>query len=81
MNLEEDENGDVETKGVKYSEMPLQIIDTGYGLKDFVGLQQGTPTIYEALTLESVSWLKKQAGFSAERYDMTKTNLILFWVK
>ena len=29
MNLEEDENGDVEIKGDKYREMPLQIIDTG----------------------------------------------------
>ena len=33
MNLAEDEDGDVEIKGVKYSEMPLQIIDTGYGLE------------------------------------------------
>ena len=36
MNLEEDENGDVEIKGDKYSEMPLQIIDTGYGLREIL---------------------------------------------
>ena len=75
MNLEESENGDVEIKGVKYSEMPLQIIDTGYGLERFCWAAAGTPTIYEAIYPESVSWLKEQAGFSAERYDMTQDQL------
>ena len=42
MNLEEDENGDVEIKGVNYSEMPLQIIDTGYGLERFCWAAAGT---------------------------------------
>ena len=75
MNLEESENGDIEIKGVKYSEMPLQIIDTGYGLERFCWAAAGTPTIYEAIYPESVSWLKEQAGFSAERYDMTQDQL------
>ena len=35
MNLEEREDGDVEIKGIRYGEMPLQIIDTGYGLERF----------------------------------------------
>ena len=75
MNLEEDENGDVEIKGVNYSEMPLQIIDTGYGLERFCWAAAGTPTIYEAIYPESVSWLKKLAGFSAESFDMTQAEM------
>ena len=63
MNLEEDENGDVEIKGDRYSEMPLQIIDTGYGLERFCWAAAGTPTIYEAIYPETVAWLKKLAGF------------------
>tara|TARA_B100000614_G_C14560807_1_gene497150 strand:+ start:1767 stop:4616 length:2850 start_codon:yes stop_codon:yes gene_type:complete len=75
MNLEENEEGDVEIKGVKYSEMPLQIIDTGYGLERFCWAAAGTPTIYEAIYPESVSWLKEQAGFSAEMFEMTQSEL------
>ena len=75
MNLEEDEEGDVEIKGVNYSEMPLQIIDTGYGLERFCWAAAGTPTIYEAIYPESVAWLKDQAGFSADMFDMTQSEL------
>ena len=64
MNLQEDEDGDVEIKGIKYSEMDLQIIDTGYGLERFCWAAAGTPTIYEAIYPESVSWLKELTGFS-----------------
>ncbi len=75
MNLEEHDEGDVEIKGVKYAEMPLQIIDTGYGLERFCWAAAGTPTIYEAIYPESVAWLKEQAGFSAEMFEMTQSEL------
>ena len=75
MNLAESDDGDVEIKGVKYSEMPLQIIDTGYGLERFCWAAAGTPTIYEAIYPESVSWLKEMAGFSAERFEMNQGDL------
>ena len=75
MNLEENEDGDVEIKGVNYSEMPLQIIDTGYGLERVCWAAAGTPTIYEAIYPESVAWLKELAGFSAERFDMSQDEL------
>ena len=75
MNLAEDDDGEVEIKGIKYSEMPLQIIDTGYGLERFCWAAAGTPTIYESIYTESVTWLKEQAGFSAERYDMNQAEL------
>ena len=65
MNLEEHEDGDVEIKGLRYREMPLQIIDTGYGLERFCWAAAGTSTIYEAIYPESVDWLKKIAGFDS----------------
>ena len=75
MNLEENENGDVEIKGEKYSEMPLQIIDTGYGLERFCWAAAGTPTIYEAIYPETVSWLKKLAGFDGITKQWPELNL------
>jgi alanyl-tRNA synthetase len=75
MNLAESDDGEIEIKGVKYSEMPLQIIDTGYGLERFCWAAAGTPTIYEAIYPESVEWLKQMAGFSSERFNMSQTEL------
>ena len=65
MNLEEHEQGDINIKGLKYREMDLQIIDTGYGLERFCWAAAGTPTIYEAIYPESVSWLKETIGFES----------------
>ena len=53
MNMEEHPEGDVELKGDRYREMPLQIIDTGYGLERFCWAAAGTPTIYESIYPES----------------------------
>ena len=64
MNLEESPEGDIELKGDRYKEMPLQIIDTGYGLERFCWAAAGTPTIYEAIYPETVEWLKEISGFS-----------------
>jgi alanyl-tRNA synthetase len=75
MDLEESEDGDVEINGATYSEMPLQVIDTGYGLERFCWAAAGTPTIYEAIYPESVAWLKEQAGFSASSFDMSQDEL------
>ncbi len=70
MNLEEHENGNIEIKGLKYREMDLQIIDTGYGLERFCWAAAGTPTIYEAIYPESVSWLKEIIGFESMVNDL-----------
>jgi len=64
MDMEEHPDGDVELKGLNYRRMPLQVIDTGYGLERFCWAAAGTPTIYEAIYPESVEWLKQLAGFS-----------------
>jgi alanyl-tRNA synthetase len=70
MNLEEHETGDVIIKGLSYREMDLQIIDTGYGLERFCWAAAGTPTIYEAIYPESVSWLKETIGFESMVEDL-----------
>jgi len=75
MDMVEDEHGDISIKGVNYSKMPLQIIDTGYGLERFCWAAAGTPTIYEAIYPESVAWLKNLAGFSGESVGMDDESL------
>ncbi len=63
MNLEEHEDGEIIIKGLKYKEMDLQIIDTGYGLERFCWAAAGTPNIYEAIYPEIVNWLKNLSGY------------------
>ena len=65
MNLEEHPDGEFEIKGEMYREMELQIIDTGYGLERFCWAAAGTPTIYEAIYPETISWLKQLSDFSS----------------
>ena len=79
MNLEEAPDGDIELKGDCYKEMPLQIIDTGYGLERFCWAAAGTPTIYEAIYPETVEWLKDLSGFSevASRWPDLDLNSLL----
>ena len=53
VNLEEHPEGEIELKGDKYREMPLHIIDTGYGLERFVGPQQELLQYMRQYTLNS----------------------------
>ena len=62
MDLEEDLEGDIELKGIKFKRMPRSIVDTGYGLERLVWASQGTSTIYEAVFPEAVSYLTKRAN-------------------
>ena len=62
MDLEEDPEGDIELKGIKFRRMPRSIVDTGYGLERLVWASQGTPTIYEAVFPEAVLHLTKKAN-------------------
>jgi len=62
MDLEEDSEGDIELKGIKFKRMPRSIVDTGYGLERLVWASQGTPTIYEAVFPEAVSFLTKKSN-------------------
>ena len=78
MNLVEDEQGSVDIKGESYSIMPLQIIDTGYGLERFCWAAAGTPTIYEAIYPETVEWLKEDGfGKIASELESISLNQLL----
>jgi len=59
MNMKEDENGDFEIEGKKYSKNPLNIVDTGYGLERIAWITKGTETIYESVFPEIIDWIKK----------------------
>lgn len=61
MQWEAKRDGPIELKGERFGEMPMKIVDTGYGLERFVWASQGTPTIYEAVLPEAVEFLSKEA--------------------
>ena len=80
MNLEEHPEGKIEIKGIKYKEMDLQIIDTGYGLERFCWAAAGSPTIYEAIYPESVSLLKELSHFNKNISELeisTNTEILM----
>jgi alanyl-tRNA synthetase len=63
MSMEADEDGDYLLKdGNRYSKMDTYIVDTGYGLERWTWMSQGTPTVYEAVYPEMISFLKDNAG-------------------
>jgi len=45
-------------------EMPMQVVDTGYGLERFTWLSQGSPSAYEAIFGEVLERMKNEAGIS-----------------
>jgi alanyl-tRNA synthetase len=63
MSMEQDPDGEYEMKdGNRYSKMDTYIVDTGYGLERWTWVSQGTPTVYEAVYPEMISFLKDNAG-------------------
>ncbi|USZ69591.1 alanine--tRNA ligase [Halorussus salilacus] len=63
MSMEQDPDGEYEMKdGNRYSKMDTYIVDTGYGLERWTWMSQGTPTVYEAIYPEMISFLKENAG-------------------
>ena len=51
-----------EKVGDSYKEIPLKIVDTGYGIERFVWASTGEPTIYDAIFKNIVNKLKEDAG-------------------
>ncbi len=62
MDLIENEDGEFEIDGKKYSKMPLKIVDTGYGLERLVWLSQGSSTIYQAVFPEVLTYIAEKTG-------------------
>ncbi len=68
MNMVEDKNGDFEINGLKYSENPLNIVDTGYGLERIAWCTQGSKTVYDSVFPDMINWLKNNIE-KEKRYD------------
>ncbi len=60
MDLIEDADGDYEVEGQKYRKMPIEVVDTGYGLERLAWLTSGTETIYETVYPEMLEFLKSK---------------------
>ncbi|WP_181691528.1 alanine--tRNA ligase [Natronomonas sp. LN261] len=74
MCLERDPDGEYELKdGNTYSFMDTYIVDTGYGLERWTWMSQGTPTVYEAVYPEMITFLKENAGIE---HTETESELI-----
>jgi len=70
MSMEQDPEGEFEMKdGNRYSKMDTYIVDTGYGLERWTWVSQGTPTVYEAVYPDMISFLKENAGLSYSDED------------
>ncbi len=54
-------------KSNTYRPMNMKVVDTGYGLERAVWLSQGTPTIYDSIHENIISFLKRKAGI--REYD------------
>ncbi len=65
MDLEAADDGPVEIAGQRYQTMPLQIIDTGYGLERLCWSAAGTPTIYDAIYPGTIEHIKGLADLDA----------------
>ncbi len=61
MNLRKDKNGSYEVNGERYSEMPMRVVDTGYGLERLVWLTNGSPTVYDAIFPDVIANIKNKA--------------------
>jgi len=61
MNMKEDENGEFDINGKKYSKNPLNIVDTGYGLERIAWITQGTDTVYDTVFPEMLKYLRENA--------------------
>ena len=61
MNLREDEKGNYEVKGARYKEMPMKIVDTGYGLERIVWITHGSNTVYDAIFPYAIKMIKENA--------------------
>lgn len=51
----------------KLEDIPLKIVDTGYGLERFAWVSQGTPTAYDAVFPQFIDKLKDITGVSVDK--------------
>lgn len=61
MNLREEKDGEFLIKGERYAKMPIQVVDTGYGLERLVWLTNGSKTVYDAIFKYAVDEILEKA--------------------
>ncbi len=78
MNLSRKNSGKppVNIDGKDYYEMPLRIVDTGYGLERFTWASCGTPTAYDAVFPEMIPRILTSAGME-DRLENPEVERIL----
>lgn len=65
-----------EVRDGKYLELPLKIVDTGYGLERIYWLIKGTPTIYDAVFADFLQRARQKLGIPEPPRDiMTKASI------
>jgi alanyl-tRNA synthetase len=57
MNMKQDSQGPLLIEDQQYTQNPLNIVDTGYGLERIAWYTQGTPTIYETVVPHMITFL------------------------
>jgi alanyl-tRNA synthetase len=62
LSLQKNRSAPVSIDGKDYYEMPLRIVDTGYGLERFTWASMGSPTAYDAVFPELIPRLLTSAG-------------------
>ena len=67
MNMKEDPAGPTSIEGKQYTQNPLNIVDTGYGLERIAWFTQGTPTIYETVLPEMITFLTEHAQDTSDK--------------
>lgn len=66
MFLEESDAGTIALGGANYREMPMRIVDTGYGLERFLWASAGSPNLYQALYPEVIDHLLAKADLGID---------------
>ncbi|MBW9222372.1 alanine--tRNA ligase [Methanothermococcus sp. SCGC AD-155-C09] len=56
--------------GNDYKEMPLKIVDTGYGIERFVWASHGTPTVYDAVFGNIIEKLKEHSTVEGDVWNI-----------
>ncbi|MCD6573924.1 MAG: alanine--tRNA ligase [Thermoplasmata archaeon] len=72
MNLKEAKEGKYVVKGSNYDEMPMKIVDTGYGLERLVWLTNGSENVYEAIFPQVIEKIGIANEYSYAIADHTK---------
>jgi len=76
MHYKEDPQGTVELQGRRYSELPVKVIDTGYGAERILWILTGKPTVFDAVYPELVKHLEQLFGVDKDEKEQYINQLL-----